>query len=173
MAQSSGQGTNETQAATSDPQHQHREQPPQTTPSRSQTATDEQQAAITDPSAQREGYCVSVWATGGYLEVDVGEGKYVPVPNTHAREPTREEIHQALVAAGYHERADELADRAYGNVMGTGEEVRRGPWTYQEPKRIVDVAITMTLCKPLKAPTNGNFAPNENSMTSLLDGVHG
>ncbi|KAK5701501.1 hypothetical protein LTR97_004316 [Elasticomyces elasticus] len=120
MAQSSGQGSNETQAATSDPQHQLQEQPPQTTPSRSQTATDEQQAAITNPSAQRKGYCVSVWATGGYLEVDVGEGKYVPVPNTHAREPTREEIHQALIAAGYHERADELADRATLGALTDG-----------------------------------------------------
>jgi ribosomal protein L15E len=43
----------------------------------------------------------------------------VAVPNESGREPTREEIYQALVAAGHQQRADELADRAYGNVTGT------------------------------------------------------
>jgi hypothetical protein len=63
--------------------------------------------------------CVSVWATGGRLEVDVGNGQYVAVPNSSGKQPTREEIYQALVAAGYQQRAAELADKAYNDVYGT------------------------------------------------------
>jgi hypothetical protein len=48
--------------------------------------------------------------------VEVGNGENVMVPNTAGRPPTREEIYEALVAAGHHERADEHTDRAYRNV---------------------------------------------------------
>ena len=114
MAEPQSQNTDKRQAA--DSQSQSQQQPAPMAESQDQSAT-ERQAATTEPSAQRE--CVSVWAIGGYLNVDVGEGKSVPVPNTFGREPTREEIYQALVAAGHYERADELADRAYGDVSGT------------------------------------------------------
>lgn len=79
-----------------------------------------QHASTSNDQAQDQG--VSVWATGGRLEVDVGNGQYVPVPNTSGREPTRDEIYQALVAAGHQDRADELADKAFGDVMGTNTE---------------------------------------------------
>ena len=76
----------------------------------------EQQAPGSNTQTQQE---TSIRAIGGQLEVDVGDGQYVPVPNTSGREPTYEEMHQALVAAGHQARADELASIAYGNVMGT------------------------------------------------------
>ena len=63
--------------------------------------------------------CVNVWTTGGKLEVAVGDGQYVSVPNASGQPPTREEIYQALVAAGHQARAGELANRAYGDVNGT------------------------------------------------------
>jgi hypothetical protein len=113
MAESQNQSTNEGQVATSHFQSQQQSAP--TAESQSQSTT-ERQAATSEPPAPR---CVSVWATGGHLNVDVGNGEYVPVPNTSGRAPTREEIYQALVAAGHQERADEHADRAYGNVSGT------------------------------------------------------
>ncbi|CAO2650500.1 Nn.00g017920.m01.CDS01 [Neocucurbitaria sp. VM-36] len=114
MTESQSQSTNKGQAATSNSQPQQQSAP--AAESQSQSAT-EGQAATSEPHAQRES--VSVWAIGGQLEVDVGDGERVPVPNTAGRPPTREEIYQALVAAGHQERADELADRAYGNVSGT------------------------------------------------------
>jgi hypothetical protein len=114
MAESQSLGTNEGQAATSDAQPQRQSAP--TAESQSQSTT-ERQTATSESHAQRES--VSVWAIGGHLNVDVGDGEYVPVPNTSGRPPTRQEIYQALVAAGHQERADELADRAYGNVSGT------------------------------------------------------
>ena len=78
-----------------------------------------QQATASNTEAERRE--ISVWqTTGAHLEVDVGGGQYVPIPNPDGREPTREEIYQALVAAGHQERADELADKAYGDVSGTG-----------------------------------------------------
>jgi hypothetical protein len=84
---------------------------------------DQNRSSTTQSSAasnnKADAACVSVWATGGTLNVDVGNGQYVAVPNESGREPTREEIYQALVAAGHQQRADELADRAYGNVTGT------------------------------------------------------
>ena len=105
---------NEGQAATLDAQPQ--QQSALTAESHSQ-GTAERQAAISEPQAQQED--VSVWAIGGQLEVDVGDGERVSVPNTSARPPTRKEIYQALIVAGHQGRADELADRAYGNVYGT------------------------------------------------------
>ncbi|KAK5694944.1 hypothetical protein LTR17_024762 [Elasticomyces elasticus] len=113
MAHSQGQSR---QAATSDAQPQHQQQTARIDQSQSQGVTEEQ-AATTEPSTQRED--VSVWAIGGQLEVDVGQGQRVPVPNTFARPPTREEIYQALVAAGHRERADELADGAYAAMIDT------------------------------------------------------
>ncbi|KAF1829592.1 hypothetical protein BDW02DRAFT_573809 [Decorospora gaudefroyi] len=110
MAESQTQSTTKTQTPTLAPQPQQ-----QSAESQSQS-TAERQAATSEPPAPQ---CVSLWATGGHLNVDVGNGEYVRVPNTHGREPTREEIYHALVAAGHHERADEHANRAYGNVSGT------------------------------------------------------
>jgi hypothetical protein len=114
MADSQSQSTNEGQAATPDSQPQQLSA--STAESQSQS-TPEGQAVTSEPNAQRES--ISVWAIGGQLEVDVGDGERVPVPNTSGRPPTREEIHQALVAAGHQERADKLANRAYRNVSGT------------------------------------------------------
>jgi hypothetical protein len=113
MAESQSQRTTKRQTATLDSQPQ--QQSARMAESQSQSTT-ERQAATSEPPAPQ---CVSLWATGGHLNVDVGNGEYVPVPNTSGREPTREEIYQALVAAGHQERADEHADRAYGNVSGT------------------------------------------------------
>jgi hypothetical protein len=101
MAESQSQSTNQGQAPTAESQSQ---------------STTGRQAPTSEPEDPE---CVSVWATGGQLNVDVGNGESVSVPNTSGREPTREEIYQALVAAGHQERADEHADRAYGNVSGT------------------------------------------------------
>jgi hypothetical protein len=110
MAKSQSQSSNEGQAGTSDSQPQQQSAPPD------ESSTTERQAATSEPHARQD---VSVWAIGGKLQVDVGGGGSVPVPNTSARPPTRKEIYEALVAAGHQERADELADRAYGNVSGT------------------------------------------------------
>ena len=114
MAESRSQSDNELQAVTSDSQPQ--QQSALTAESQSQGPT-ERQAATSEPHAQRED--VSVWAIGGQLWVNVKVGESVPVPNTSGRPPTRKEIYQALVTAGHQEWADELADRAYGNVYGT------------------------------------------------------
>ena len=117
MAESQSQSTDKRQAAASKPQRE--QQPTLVAEPRSQSATDNQTAG-TQPSDPRE--CISVWAIGGQLRVDVGDGEKVPVPNTSGQPPTRDEIYQALVSAGHQERADELADRAYGNVAGTAED---------------------------------------------------
>jgi hypothetical protein len=70
-------------------------------------------------NSKKDAASSSVWTEGSRLQVDVGNGQYVAVPNREGREPTREEIYQALVAAGHQQHADEIADRAYGNVSGT------------------------------------------------------
>lgn len=77
-----------------------------------------QQAAAA--SARPQQRSIDVWTAGARLELDVGNGQYVLVPNLQGKEPTREGIYRALVAAGHHDRANELADRAYGDVSGTG-----------------------------------------------------
>ena len=87
----------------------------------SQSQDSSERQAMTS-NAQKQRQSVSILTTGGQLNVDVGDGQYVSVPNTSARAPTRQEIYQALVAAGHQERADEHADRAYENVTGTNTE---------------------------------------------------
>ena len=88
-------------------------------PQESPNQNNKEQSTIAS-SAKPERKDVNVWVAGATLGVDVGGGQHVEIPNPHGREPTREEIYQALVAAGHQERAAELTDRAYGNVMGTG-----------------------------------------------------
>lgn len=114
MAVSHNQSANERQAANLDSQPSQQSAPAAKPQSQSNI---ERQARNSEPDAQRKS--VSVWAIYGQLEVDVGNGEQVSVPNTSGQPPTRKEIYQALVAAGHQERADELADRAYGNVSGT------------------------------------------------------
>lgn len=67
----------------------------------------------------------NVWKQEAILNVEVGHEQYVTVPNHAGRPPTRREIYQALVSAGHEDRANELADKAFGNVTGTvGDEDR-------------------------------------------------
>ena len=84
--------------------------------SRSQNTEGRSSMASNTDSGQQE---VSAWALGGKLEVDVGGGQYVAVPNPEGREPSREEIYQALFAAGHQDRANEVANKAYNDVNGT------------------------------------------------------
>jgi hypothetical protein len=116
MLESQSQTTSEGQAGTSN------SQPPQpsapTTESQNQSTT-ERQAATSKPRTQRAD--VSLWAIGGTLGVEVGNGESTMVPNTAGQPPTREEIYEALIAAGHRERTDEHTDRAYRNVYGISE----------------------------------------------------
>ena len=87
--------------------------------SRDSQGQDPAKQTATASNAESRSKTISLWASGGRLEVNVGNRQYVAVPNPSGREPTREEIYDALVAAGHQERASELADKAYGDVTGT------------------------------------------------------
>jgi hypothetical protein len=64
-----------------------------------------------------QGPCKNVWEEGATLNIDVGGGMYVRVPNVNSTEPSAIDIQEALVAAGIQgEEMDVLVERAVGNV---------------------------------------------------------
>jgi hypothetical protein len=81
----------------------------------------EQQAATSNVRNQTEEQPEELYVYASGLHVDVGNGQHVAIPETPGRPPTRDEIYQALVAAGHQARAGELAGKAHAGVTGTLE----------------------------------------------------
>jgi hypothetical protein len=66
---------------------------------------------------REEGLCKSVWEDGGALEIDIGGGTYVTVPNMNSTAPSEVDIQEALIAAGVgNEEMDELVNLAVADV---------------------------------------------------------